>query len=330
MKVGLIGTGRIGRIHAENLMRHPHVEGLVVYDAAPVMAAEVASAHGADVAASTDELIARVDAVLIATPAPTHVELIARCVAAGRPALCEKPLAMQLADANRAVEIVESADVPVQIGFNRRFDSGYRTARDKVASGAMGTVTLVVGQHHDHQVSSPEYVSTSGGEFKDQLIHDIDILRFVTGQEVARVHSTGTTTAFPWFADYNDYAHTATTLWLDGGTLAVLVGSRHDPVGYDVRMEVFGTDDSIAVGLDDRTPIRSVERNGFSPTDPYTEWVPRFGDTYEAELAAFIRLAAGEARNECTVRDGRDALRIAEACGLSAREGRIVNLEEVS
>jgi myo-inositol 2-dehydrogenase/D-chiro-inositol 1-dehydrogenase len=326
----LIGAGRIGRIHADNLVQHPRVEGIVVHDAVPDMAAELAQAHGADVAESTDSLIAAVDAVLIATPAPTHVGLVETCVRTGTPALCEKPLAMRLSEADRAVQIVEASSVPVQVGFNRRWDHGYRTARDRVASGAMGAVTLVVGQHHDHQVSSPDYIRTSGGEFKDQLIHDIDILRFVTGQDVVQVHAAGTATGFPWFTDLDDFAHTATTLWLDGGALAVLVGSRHDPVGYDVRMEVFGTEDSIAVGLDPRTPIRSVERNGFAPTDPYTEWVPRFGDTYAAELDAFIRLAAGEGPNECTVRDGRDALRIAEACGLSAREGRIVSLEEVS
>ena len=330
MKFGLIGTGRMGRIHADNLARHPQVEGLVIFDAVPDMAAEVAGLYEAQIAATPDDLIAAVDAVLIATPAPTHVDMIQRCVEAGTPALCEKPLAMRLTEANRAVEIVESGTVPIQVGFNRRWDRGYRTARDLVASGAMGVLTLVVGQHHDHETPSQFYVRTSGGEFKDQLIHDIDILRFVTGQDVVKVHAAGTATGFPWFAELDDFAHTATTLWLDGGALAVLVGTRHDPVGYDVRMEVFGTEDSIAVGLDERTPIRSVERNGFAPTDPYTEWVPRFGDTYEAELDAFIRLAAGEGPNECTVRDGRDALRIAEACGLSAREGRIVSLEEVS
>jgi len=329
MRIGLIGAGRIGRIHADNLLRHPGVESLVITDSVAGLATDLASALGAEVAADAEAVISDVDAVLVATPAPTHVDLIEACVAAGRPVLCEKPLAMQLDEANRAVDIVAGGGVPVQVGFNRRFDDGYRGARDLVAAGAMGTVTLVVGQHHDHLASTAEYIASSGGEFKDQLIHDIDILRFVTGQDVVQVHAAGTATGFPWFADLGDHAHTAATLWLDGGALAVLVGSRQDPVGYDVRMEVFGTEDSIAVGLDGRTPLRSVEHDGFTPSDPYTEWVGRFGDTYEAELDAFIRLATGQGPNECTVADGRDALRIAEACGRSAREGRIVPLGEI-
>jgi myo-inositol 2-dehydrogenase/D-chiro-inositol 1-dehydrogenase len=266
---------------------------------------------------------------VVCSPAHTHVPLIEWGVTAGIPVLSEKPLAMSLAEADRAVAAVAAGDVPVQIGFNRRFDPGYRTAHERVAAGEVGTVTLVIGQHHDYELSSREYFARSGGEFKDQLIHDFDILRFVTGQDVLRVHAAGTTTGFDWFADFGDYAHTAVTLWLDGGALAVLCGSRRDPVGYDVRMEVHGTGDSIAVGWNDRTPLRSVEPGGPVPTDPYRDWVPRFGHTYEAEIHAFLALVAGSRPNPCTVEDGRAALRIAEACLLSAREQRIVELKEV-
>jgi myo-inositol 2-dehydrogenase/D-chiro-inositol 1-dehydrogenase len=198
-----------------------------------------------------------------------------------------------------------------------------------VAAGDVGTVTLVIGQHHDFELSSPEYIATSGGEFKDQLIHDFDILRFVTGQNVVKLHAAGTTTGFDWFADHNDFAHTAVTLWMDGGALAVLCGSRQDPVGYDVRMEIHGTGNSIAVGLDDRTPLRSVEPHGRSPADPYQAWVPRFGQTYEAEIEAFLALATGRGPNECTVQDARAALVIAEACKRSADQQRIVELKEI-
>jgi len=237
---------------------------------------------------------------------------------------------MSLDEADRAVAAVEAGGVPVQIGFNRRFDPGYRKAHELVASGDVGTVTLVIGQHHDHELSSRDYFARSGGEFKDQLIHDFDILRFVTGQQVEQVHAAGSTTGFDWFSEFGDFAHTAVTLWLDGGALAVLCGSRRDPVGYDVRMEVHGTGDSIAVGWDDRTPLRSVEPGGPRPADPYREWVPRFGHTYEAEMNAFLSLVAGDGPNWCTVHDGRAALAIAEACMLSAREQRIVDLKEVA
>ncbi len=329
MKVGIIGTGRIGAIHADNLSRHPAVSAIVVTDALPAQSERVAATCGADIAADPAELLESTDAVIICTPADLHAELIELAVAHRVPALCEKPLAMNLFDADRAVAAVAESDVPVQIGFNRRFDPGYRRARDLVAGGDLGTITLIVGQHHDYELPSEEYIARSGGEFRDQLIHDFDILRFVTGREVVRVHAAGATRAFDWFGKFDDYAQTAVTLWLDDGTLAVLCGSRHDPVGYDVRMEVFGTRDSVAVGLDQRTPLRSVEPGAPQPIDPYTEWIPRFGQTYASEMDTFLAMVEDGGPNECTVWDGRAALVVAEACTVSAREGRIVALEEV-
>jgi len=329
VRVGVIGAGRIGAIHAENVHRHPDVSAVVVTDAVPEQAQRVATACGGETASDPQELLARVDAVVICTPADTHVDLIELAVTNGVPTLCEKPLATNVADADRAVAIVAEHDVPVQMGFNRRFDTGYRTARDLVADGSIGTVTLVIGQHHDHEVPSKEYIARSGSEFMDQLIHEFDILRFVTGREVERVHAAGATKGFDWFATFDDYAQTAVTLWLDDGTLAVLCGSRQDPLGYDVRMEVFGTGDSIAVGLDARSPLRSVEPGVAPPEDPYTEWVQRFGETYTREISAFIEMVLNGGPNECTVLDGRAALATAEACTISAREGRIVKLDEV-
>jgi myo-inositol 2-dehydrogenase/D-chiro-inositol 1-dehydrogenase len=328
--VGIIGAGRIGAIHAENMRLHLDVSAIIVTDAVPSQSEHVATACGGEAVPGADELLESVDAVVICTPADMHVDMIELAVAHGVPALCEKPLALNLADADRAVAIVSRGDVPVQIGFNRRFDTGYRTARDMVADGSLGTVTLVIGQHHDYELPSEEYVARSGGEFIDQLIHDFDILRFVTGREVVRVHAAGATKGFDWFEKFDDYAQTAVTLWLDDGTLAVLCGSRQDPVGYDVRMEVFGTKDSVAVGLDARTPLRSVEPGVPHPIEPYTEWISRFGETYAREMDAFLAMVLGEGRNECTVKDARIALAIAEACTVSAAEGRIVTLEEVT
>jgi myo-inositol 2-dehydrogenase/D-chiro-inositol 1-dehydrogenase len=329
VRVGLIGAGRIGAIHADILRRHHDVSEIVVTDAFPAQAEQVAASCRGESVSSSQELLERVDAVVICTPADRHVDLIEAAVHAGVPALCEKPLAMNLADADRALAVVSNGDVAVQIGFNRRFDTGYRRARDLVANGGVGEVTLVIGQHHDHDLPSKEYVSRSGGEFIDQLIHDFDILRFVTGREVVRVHAAGATKAFGWFEELDDYAQSVVTLWLDDGTLALLCGSRQDPVGYDVRMEVFGTKDSVAVGLDSRTPLRSLETGVAQPEDPYTEWIPRFGETYAREIDAFIDMVRNGGPNMCSVKDARTALAIAEASTISAREGRIVRMEEM-
>ncbi len=329
MNVGLIGAGRIGAIHADNLRGHPDVSDIIVTDAFATQADQVAASCGGESVLSAQELLECVDAVVICTPADTHVDLIEAAVHAGVPALCEKPLAMNLADASRALDLVSGGDVPVQIGFNRRFDTGYRKARELVADGSLGDVTLVIGQHHDHELPTREYVSRSGGEFIDQLVHDFDILRFVTGREVVRVHAAGATKAISWFEEFDDYAQSVVTLWLDDGTLAVLCGSRQDPVGYDVRMEVFGTKDSVAVGLDSRTPLRSLQPGVVEPDDPYTEWIPRFGQTYAREIDAFLHMVSNGGPNMCSVKDARTALAIAEACTISASEGRIVRMEEL-
>lgn len=329
MKVGIIGAGRIGTIHADNLSAHRDVSSVVVTDEVPAQSQQIAATTGATVASSPDELLEAVDAVVICTPADKHVDHIELAIGAGVPALCEKPLATNLADAERAIAAVSEAGVQIQMGFNRRFDDGYCKARSLIADGSLGTVTLIVGQHHDYELPTREYIERSGDEFHDQLIHDFDILRFVTGRDVVRVHAAGSTRGFDWFADYDDYAQTVVTLWLDDGTLAVLCGSRQDAVGYDVRMEVFGTRDSIAVGLDQRTPLHSVERGMDHPTDPYKEWIPRFGKTYALEMDAFLDMVLNDGPNVCTVQDARAALVIAEACSLSAAEGRVVTLEEV-
>jgi myo-inositol 2-dehydrogenase/D-chiro-inositol 1-dehydrogenase len=329
VRVGLIGAGRIGAIHADILRRHHDVSDIVVTDAFPAQAEQVAASCRGESVSSSQELLECVDAVVICTPADMHVDLIEAAVYAGVPALCEKPLAMNLADADRALAVVSKGEVAVQVGFNRRFDTGYRRARDLVANGGLGEVTLVIGQHHDHELPSKEYVSRSGGEFIDQLIHDFDILRFVTGREVVRVHAAGATKAFGWFEELDDYAQTVVTLWLDDGTLALLCGSRQDPVGYDVRMEVFGTKDSVAVGLDERTPLRSLETGVAQPEEPYTEWIPRFGETYAREIDAFLDMVGNGGPNMCSVMDARAALAIAEACTISAREERIVRMEEL-
>lgn len=330
MRVGVVGAGRIGAIHAENLSRHPDVSSIVVTDTVSAQSERFAATWGAESVSDAEAVLKSADAVVICTPADTHVDLIELAVAQGVPALCEKPLAMNLVDADRAVAAVLQGNVPVQIGFNRRFDPGYRGARDAVADGSLGTVTLIVGQHHDYELPTKGYIRLSGGQFRDQLAHDFDILRFVTGREVIRVHAAGATKGFEWFGELGDYAQTAVTLWLDDGTLAVLCGSRQDPVGYDVRMEVFGTKDSVVVGLDSRTPLRSLEAGVPAPTDPYKEWIPRFGRAYALEMDAFLTMARGGQSNGCTVRDARTALVIAEACIISASEGRIVALEEVA
>ncbi|MGH3088281.1 MAG: Gfo/Idh/MocA family protein [Rubrobacteraceae bacterium] len=329
VRVGLIGAGRIGEVHAGTLSAHPKVESLVIADYDAGLAEKLAARHGAGAASSVDELFERVEAVVIASPTDTHVEYLLRAAERGMPAFCEKPIALDLASTDRAIHAINESGIVVQMGFMRRFDPGYRAARELVASGRIGDVTLVRGHTHDTAPPHESYIARSGGVFKDMLIHDIDALRFVTGAEPVEVSATGSNRAMEVFARYDDLATVAVTAHMDDGSLAILSGSRRNPVGYDIRMEVFGAEDSVAIGLDARTPIRSVEPDAPPPTEPVTTgWLERFEHAYRAEMDAFVDVALGHRPSPCAPEDARAALAVAEACGESARAGKPVRVGE--
>lgn len=331
MRVGLIGAGRIGTLHAGVLSRITAVEELVIADTLPDRAKQLADDLDSHFVEDPGELFDTVDAVVIASSTETHAPYLIKAARAGLPTFCEKPIAMDLAATDAAVTAVAAGGIMVQMGFMRRFDSGYRAAHDLVAVDGLGKVLLVMAQTHDFAPPPPEYVAVSGGIFADMLIHEFDIIRFVTGQEVVEVAATGSSFGLPMFAEHEDVATAAVTAHLDGGTLAVITGVRTDPHGYDVRMEVFGTDDSVAVGLDPHTPIRTLDPGLDLPHAPVTTgWLERFGAAYRAEMEEFVENVVANRPSPCTVDDARAALRVAEACRRSRKIGRPVLVEEIS
>ncbi|MER7111835.1 Gfo/Idh/MocA family protein [Streptomyces sp. NPDC000229] len=331
MRIGLIGTGRIGTFHAGVLSRHPEVGGLVVADADPGRAAQVAELTGATAAPTVDDVFAwGVDAVVIASATSSHADLIARAARAGLPTFCEKPIALDLPGTLDALRDVEAAGTQLQLGFMRRFDAGYRAARDAVHSGRIGRLHTVRAITSDPAPPPAAYLPLSGGLYRDCLVHDFDILRWVTGREITEVYATGSDGGPSMFRDAGDVDTAAVLLTLDDGTLATATATRCNGAGYDVRMELAGEHDQIAVGLDDRTPITSTEPLGPPPADkPWPGFLERFAPAYEAELDAFVHLARGELANPCDGQEALRALRVAEACELSRRERRPVRLDEV-
>ncbi|MEU8529952.1 Gfo/Idh/MocA family oxidoreductase [Streptomyces sp. NPDC048629] len=256
--------------------------------------------------------------------------LITRAAGAGLPAFCEKPIALDLPGTLGALRAAEQAGTELQLGFMRRFDAGYRAAREAVRSGRLGRLHTVRAVTSDPAPPPAAYLPLSGGLFKDCLVHDFDILRWVTGREVTEVYATGSDTGPAMFREAGDVDTAAAVLTLDDGTLATATATRRNGAGYDVRMELAGERDQIAVGLDDRTPLASVEPDGPDPADkPWPGFLERFAPAYEAELDAFVRLVRGEAANPCDGREALEALRIAEACERSRRERRPVRLEEI-
>lgn len=333
MRIGLAGTGRIGAFHARTLAALDGVDALVVADAFPESARAVAAATTAvptEAVAVEDLVTSGIDALVVATSTPGHAPLVRAAVVARVPVFVEKPVAATLEETIGTVRLVEASDVPVHVGFQRRFDTGYRRAREAVASGELGFVHTLRATTSDRHPPHPDYVPTSGGIFRDCAVHDADVVRFVTGREVTAVHAVGGTKGEPFFAAAGDVASAAALLTLDDGTIAVLTTTRYSGQGHDVRLEVVGSEGSVAVGLDDSLALRSVEDGVDFPRGPVHEaFMDRFEPAYRAELAAFLDVARGVTPSPCTVRDALEAFRVVEACTLALAEGRPVSLSEI-
>ncbi len=330
LTIGVIGVGRIGEYHAGVLAGLPGVGALLLADVVEGRAAEVA--RGIDLASATDidSALAGADAILIASSTDTHAELLHAVAELGKPAFCEKPIAVDLEATRGVVAALDAAGVTVQMGFQRRYDPAIRAIRDRVVAGELGTLYLVRSQTHDPAPPPFDYIPHSGGIFRDCLIHDIDIVRYVTGQEVVTVRAVGAVLGFPEIGEHGDVDSAAVLVELSEGTLGQLSGLRHDAVGYDVRLEVFGSGDSVAAGWSPRSPIRSTEPGVPGPADPITTFWDRFDAAYRAELEGFLRVVAGDEEPAATPADAYEDLRVAAACDLSLRESRTVALEEIA
>lgn len=327
----MFGAGRIAPLHARTLKTSAEVSAISITDAVPERAVRVAAELGLEHVASADAALAAADAVVIAAATDAHADLIRAALAHGLPTFCEKPLAPTLQESLAlAREIHAVDDVPVQVGFQRRFDPAYVEARRLIESGSLGDLYTISMRSHDPEPASEEFIASSGGMFSDLSIHDLDALRYLSAREATSVYCIGSAEGFPQYAKYDDYATAVALISLEGGIPVTLTWTRHDPLGHDVRAEVFGSRDSIAVGLGPRTPIRSVEPGVPPPEGPaWTIFLDRWDEAYRDELLAFVDVAAGRLENPCTASDGVEALRLAEALTLSAREGREVRMAEV-
>lgn len=330
MNIALIGAGRIGRLHAELLAATPGVSGVVVADIDPRKAAAVATDTGTRFAVTVEAALDAADALVITTTTDAHAALIREGCARGLPVFCEKPIALDLDASLQAVKAVNDAGVPLQIGFQRRFDPAYREARRLLESGELGTVYTIRLAGHDPEPPHEAYIPASGGLLMDFSIHDFDLVRWLTGAEVEEIYADGGVREFEVFGKYGDVDTAIATVRMSNGILAVLTVTRHNPLGYDVRTEIFGSRDSVSVGLGPRTPMRSLEPGVAPPAGPaWAFFQDRFRDAYAAELAEFVRVARREAASPCTGEDGIAALRASMAATRALREHRPVRVAEV-
>ncbi len=332
MRIGIAGVGRIGAAHAEVLIRNPEVDELVVYDADLNRAQEVAHKLGGVPVSSVAELFsADLSGVVIASASSTHPELVEAASNAGLAIFCEKPVAVDVPSTRSLLQHVTRTGVPVQVGFQRRFDPGYIACRQALVDGKIGELRRVHLLSADPAPSDARFMRTSGGIFRDLLIHDFDILRWVTGREVVEVYVQGANRGDPLFGELGDVDETGLVLSLDDGTVVTAQASRYNGAGYDIRMEVAGTESTYVVGLAERTPVHSAEPEvSFPDGAPWVWFYNRFERGYTEELNAFVDVAARRCVSPCSVEDALQALYIAEAAALSFAEKRPVLVQEIA
>jgi myo-inositol 2-dehydrogenase/D-chiro-inositol 1-dehydrogenase len=331
MRIGLVGLGRIGAFHANTLVGTPAVDSLVVTDIVASRTKQVVDRFGVEGVDSLDALFAAgVDGVIIAASTDAHTKLVLACVEAGLPTLCEKPVAPSGAEGAELLRRLVGSDVPVQIGFQRRYDAAIAAARAAVERGELGWVNTIRSTTLDPEPPTPEYVAVSGGIFRDCGVHDFDIIRWVTGQEAVEVYATGSNRGADFFRQHDDVDTAAAIVTFADGALGVVSNTRYNARGYDVRLEVHGSKNSVAAGVDDKWPIQSLEPGvDFPSGEPHRFFMDRFLPAFRAEFETFLEVVAGKQPSPCTVADGLEADWIAEACARSQKEHRPVRIEEV-
>ena len=317
-RLAVLGTGGLGELRAGTLGMHGEV---VLAGGDGERTRRVADAVGARAATVEVALGEKPDAVVIASATDRHPEHIRLAAALGVPVLCEKPLALTLEEARDAVDAL--AAVPAQIGFQRRFDPGLQALR----AADVGTVYSIRITDRDASISPEHFIPGSGGMFRDMHVHDFDIARWLTGREVARVYATGTVRKHQRYARHGDVDTAAIVLTMDDGVLVTIDGTRHDPRGQDVRLEIVGSEDVVAAGFSDRMPLRGFD--GWTPSAAGWEssW-DRFADAFVAETEAFVKLVREGGESPCSPLDALAALEVAVACDRSRATGLPVDLHQ--
>jgi len=327
--VALFGAGRIGRIHAANLAALPGIRLKTVSDPMADSAREVAALHGADVAPDIDAVFAdaAIDAVVIASPTTTHSDLILRAAAARKHVFCEKPVDLSVARAQACADAIASANVACMIGFQRRFDPTFVEAKARAQRGEVGTPEMLVITSRDPGAPPVDYIKQSGGIFRDMLIHDFDVFRWMLceeGDEAVWLSATGSCLTDPAIATAGDVDSTAVTLRTRSGRLCQINTSRRAAYGYDQRFELLGSKGLLACGNHRPTEVLQMDGLGVRTDLPENFFLQRYREAYRLELAHFFgQLQAGRAVRT-TIEDGVAAQRLADAAAESFAQGQPV------
>ena len=327
IEAALFGAGRIGKIHAGNLARQSGARLKYVADVNQAAAGELASQHGAKVA-TVDAALAdkSVGAVVIASSTDTHADLLLRAAQAGKAIFCEKPVDLDLARAVSAAEAVKRAGVTCLIGFQRRYDPTFAAVKARLSAGEIGDPEMLIVTSRDPGAPPVDYIKVSGGIFKDMLIHDFDIFRWILDDEAATVYATGSCLTDPAIETAGDIDSTTVTIRTRRGRLAQINTSRRAAYGYDQRFEVLGGKGMLQAGNHRPTEVAAHTAASVSRDKPEHFFLERYRVAYANEMAHFIDAVAGGKPVRTTIADGVKALELADAATRSWRERRIVEL----
>lgn len=328
VKFGLLGAGRIGKVHARAVGSNPDARLVAVADAFPKAATELAKAYGAEVR-SIDEIAKAkdIDAVIICTPTDTHADLIEQFVKASKAVFCEKPIDLDAARVRKCLKTVEKAKGTLMVGFNRRFDPHFAAVRKAIDDGAIGTVEQVVITSRDPGPPPVDYIKRSGGIFRDMTIHDFDMARFLLGEEPAKVQASGSVLVDKAIGKAGDFDSVSVILTTTSGRQAVISNSRRATYGYDQRIEVHGSKGMVAA--ENQRPVSIEVANGSGYTRPplHDFFMTRYIDAYANEIATFIAAMSKGGKASPSGQDGLAALVLADAALESAKSGKSVTVK---
>jgi myo-inositol 2-dehydrogenase/D-chiro-inositol 1-dehydrogenase len=319
----------MGAIRVEDLVADSRVTEVLVTNRNAERATDLATQFGATAVPWDTATGPIADAVVVAVGTDAHDAVLSNVLPQGIPVLCEKPIAMTLDATEAAIALAESSGSLLQIGFQRRFDEPIRAVHSAIHSGDIGTVYSLTMTAHDHMPSAREFIAGSGGIFRDMHVHDFDLVRWLTGSEVDRVFATKSVREHRDYADFDDADVSSVIAVTTEGVQVVITGTRHDALGHDVRLEAFGSKDSVSAGLNSRTPLRTMEGDVALNLNPYSGFVDRFRDSFRNETHAFVSFALGEIDNPCPPDSALESLRIAIACEQSIATGAAIRVSDV-
>jgi myo-inositol 2-dehydrogenase/D-chiro-inositol 1-dehydrogenase len=325
--VGILGAGRIGQVHGNNLLRMPGVTLKTVTDPYVDFSSwppsPVATGKDPELILSDDEI----EAVLVCSPTPTHAGLTERAAKSGKHVFCEKPVDLDPDRIRRTLAVVADSGVKLQVGFNRRFDPTFARVRRAVTDGEIGEIQLVKITSRDPEAPPVEYVRTSGGIFLDMTIHDFDMVRFLSGSEVEEVYATGAVLIDPAIGEAGDVDTAVTTLRMANGAIAVIENSRQAVYGYDQRVEVFGSAGSAEAGNETPNRVTVSSQEGVRSDKPLYFFLERYQASFVAELESFFTSIREDEPTPVGGTDGLMSVLIGLAASRSLVENRPISVE---